>query len=224
VVLLWPIIAGSCEMDDVALDIEKKRRTLLEGGLILLATFFAGTLMISYLIASKDIRLLGSVMSGAIGVSLCTLFIVPRLSESFEERIWAYSGLSMGLPFLLSFPLLFHFNINLMEPEFFSLFFITAIPSTCGFGFLIFEVLSDHYGQFGGFKIKRVGSRIILTLLLISWYVLMFSLVYALLASIFVSRYTLIVGLLVASLTLAITIGKVQRFKELLGKLERGAW
>jgi hypothetical protein len=163
-------------------------------------------------------------MSGAIGVILCTLFVVPRLSESLEERIWAYSGLSMGLPLLLSFPLLFQFNINLMEPEFFSLFFITAIPSTCGFGFLIFEVLSDHYRQFGGFKIKRIGGRIILTLLLISWYVLMFSLVYALLASIFVAQYTLVVGLLAASLTLAITIGKVQRLKKLLGRLEQGVW
>jgi len=208
------------------LDVEKRRQVLLEGGLILLITFFAGTL-IAYSIMPKETRLFLSVISGAVGVVLFSLFVVPRLAKSIEERLWAYSAFSMIPPILLFFPLLFQFYINeahATEPEFVSLFFATAIPLSCGFGFLIYEVLSKHYGGFGGFKIKRIGGRIVLVLFVVAWYVLIYNIAYAFLASTVVGRYILMIDLLVASVILTIAVAKVQRVKVFLGRLEKGNW
>jgi hypothetical protein len=207
-----------------SLEVELKRRVLLGGGLVLLATFFAGTL-IAFLTLPKENRLFASTISGAFGIVLSTLYVVPRLSKSLEERIWAYTGLSIGSPLLVSLSLLFQFNeSHLTEPMFFSFSFMVIIPSSSTLGFLIYEILSDHYGRFGGFRIKRLGERVVLALFIVGFYALIYDFAYALLALTISSKYIVIIDLLVAPLTLGIAVGKVHKVREFLGRLEQGNW
>jgi hypothetical protein len=208
------------------MDMDKERKVLLQGGLILLGTFFAGTL-IAYWLIPFETRLFGSMVSGVVGLVLFSLFVVPKLSKTVEQRIWAYSALSMGPPLLLSFPLLLQFNANgvcATEPRFFSLVFATAIPFSSTFGFFVFEVLSSRWKRFGGFKTARIGGRIVVVFLAVACYVLVYNLTFAVLVSSVAPRYIILISLLVASLVLATTVAAVRRVKEFLTRLEQGNW